>query len=40
MVNPAAARFVGLTVEQVIGKTDVEVFTPDTGSFIMQKDRL
>jgi PAS domain S-box-containing protein len=39
MVNPAAARFVGLTVEQVIGKTDVEVFTPDTGSFIMQKDR-
>jgi two-component system cell cycle sensor histidine kinase/response regulator CckA len=39
MVNPAAARFVGLTIEQVIGKTDVEVFTPDTGQFIMQKDR-
>src|SRR5579864_26899 len=39
MVNPAAARFVGLTIEQVIGKTDVEVFTSDTGRFIMQKDR-
>jgi len=39
MVNPAAARFVGLTVEQVIGKTDVEVFSPDTGRLIMQKDR-
>ena len=39
MVNPAAARFLGLTVEQVIGKSDVEVFTPDTGGFIMQKDR-
>ena len=39
MVNPAAARFVGLTVEQVIGKTDVEVFSPDTGRPIMEKDR-
>jgi len=39
MVNPAAARFVGLTVEQVIWKTDVEVFTGDAGGFIMQKDR-
>jgi len=39
MVNPAAARFVGLTAEQVLGKTDVEVFQPDTGRLIMQKDR-
>ena len=39
MVNPAAARFVGLTVEQVIGKTDVEVFSPTTGRSIMDKDR-
>ena len=39
MVNPAAARFVGLTANEVVGKTDVEVFTHDTGRFIMQKDR-
>ena len=39
MVNPAAARFVGRTVEQVIGKTDVEIFSPETGRSIMQKDR-
>lgn len=39
MVNPAAARFVGRTVEQVIGKTDIEIFSPETGQSIMQKDR-
>jgi len=31
MVNPAAARFVGMTVHEVLGKTDVEIFTPATG---------
>jgi PAS domain S-box-containing protein len=39
MVNPAAARFVGMTVHEVVGKTDVEVFTPATGRPIMQRDR-
>jgi two-component system, cell cycle sensor histidine kinase and response regulator CckA len=39
MVNPAAARNVGLTIEQVVGKTDVEVFTPETGRRIMERDR-
>jgi len=39
MVNPAAARFVNRTVEDVIGKTDVEIFTPETGRPIMEKDR-
>ena len=39
MVNPAAAQNVGLSVEQVIGRTDVEVFTPETGRRIMDKDR-
>ncbi|HTT23031.1 MAG TPA: PAS domain S-box protein [Candidatus Sulfotelmatobacter sp.] len=39
MVNPAAARNVGLSVDQVIGKTDMEVFTPETGRRIMDKDR-
>jgi two-component system cell cycle sensor histidine kinase/response regulator CckA len=39
LVNPAAARFVGLTPRQVVGRTDIEVFTPDTGGPIMEKDR-
>jgi PAS domain S-box-containing protein len=39
MVNPAAARNVGLTIEQVIGKTDVELFTDETGRRIMERDR-
>jgi len=39
MVNPAAARNVGLTIEQVIGRTDIEVFTLETGSRIMERDR-
>ena len=39
LANPAAARNVGLTVEQMLGKTDVEVFTPETGRRIMEKDR-
>ena len=39
MVNPAAARNVGLTVEEVVGKNDVEVFNPETGRRIMDKDR-
>ena len=39
MANPAAARNVGLTPEQVIGRTDPEVFSPETGRRIMQRDR-
>jgi len=39
MVNPAAARFVGMTVHEVLGKTDVEVFTPATGRPILERDR-
>ena len=39
MANPAAARFVGMTVSEVIGKTDVEIFTPATGRPIMERDR-
>jgi len=39
MVNPAAARNVGLTVEQVLGKTDVEVFAPEFGRRIMATDQ-
>ena len=39
MSNPAAARFVGLDVKDVVGKTDQELFTPETGRPIMEKDR-
>jgi len=39
MMNPAAARFVGLTVDAARGRTDVEIFTQDTGRPIMERDR-
>jgi PAS domain S-box-containing protein len=39
MVNPAAARFVRMTVAEVLGKTDIEIFTPATAQPIMEKDR-
>jgi PAS domain S-box-containing protein len=39
MVNPAGAGMVGRTVEDVLGKTDLEIFTPETGRTIMQRDR-
>jgi PAS domain S-box-containing protein len=39
MVNPAATRLVGLTTQETIGRTDVEIFTPDTGRRIMERDR-
>ena len=39
MVNPAAARFLGLTVANVLGRTDLDVFEPETGRRIMERDR-
>jgi len=39
MSNPAAARFVGLEVSDVLGKNDQEIFTPETGRPIMERDR-
>jgi PAS domain S-box-containing protein len=39
MVNPAAARNVGLPANEVIGKTDLELFTPEGGRRIMARDR-
>jgi PAS domain S-box-containing protein len=39
MVNPAGARMVGLTVEQVLGRNDMEIFTAATGRPIMETDR-
>jgi len=39
MSNPASARFVGLEVSEVLGKNDQEIFTPETGRPIMERDR-
>src|SRR5246127_5643420 len=39
MVNPAAARFVRMTVAEVLGKKDIEIFTPATAQPIMERDR-
>jgi PAS domain S-box-containing protein len=39
MINSAGARFLGKTVEEVIGKDDLELFTPDTARAVMEHDR-
>jgi len=39
MINSAGARFLGCTAEQVIGKTDVDLFLPEVGRAIMERDR-
>jgi two-component system cell cycle sensor histidine kinase/response regulator CckA len=39
MVNSAGAQFVGRTVEDVIGKDDTELFTPETGQLLRSFDR-
>jgi PAS domain S-box-containing protein len=39
MVNSAAARFVGKSVEEVIGKDDSEIFSAETAAKIMEHDR-
>jgi two-component system cell cycle sensor histidine kinase/response regulator CckA len=39
MINTAGARFLGLTPEEVIGKTDLELFVPEVGRAIVERDR-
>jgi PAS domain S-box-containing protein len=39
MINAAGARLLGKTVEEVIGKDDGELFTPDTARAIIESDR-
>ncbi len=39
MINSAGARLLGRTVEEVIGKDDAELFTPENGREIMAADR-
>ncbi len=39
MMNSAGARFVGRSVDDVLGKDDTELFSPEVGRKIMQHDR-
>lgn len=39
MINPAGAGFLGRRVEDVIGKNDAELFDPEVGRAIMERDR-
>jgi PAS domain S-box-containing protein len=39
MINSAGARLVGRKVEEVIGRIDTELFTPENGRQIMAADR-
>lgn len=39
MMNTTGARFLGKTAEQVIGKTDAELFPPEAARAIGEKDR-
>ena len=39
MINTAGARFLGRTVKEVLGKVDAELFAPEIGRAIMERDR-
>jgi len=39
MMNSAGARLLGRSVEEVIGRTDAELFVPEVGRDIMDRDR-
>jgi PAS domain S-box-containing protein len=39
MMNAAGARFLGRSVDDVLGKDDVELFSPEIGRAMMQRDR-
>jgi len=39
MVNPAGARFLGWPEEEIIGKNDLELFSPGCAGAIMERDR-
>ena len=39
MINAVGARIVGRKVEEVIGKQDMELFLPEVGRTIMERDR-
>lgn len=39
LFNPAASRFVGRPVEEVIGHDDTELFDPESSRIVMERDR-
>jgi two-component system NtrC family sensor kinase len=39
MMNAAAARVIGKPISEIIGKDDSELFSPETGRALMEKDR-
>ena len=39
MINSAGARFLGRTVDEVLGKDDTELFSPEVGRAIKERDR-
>jgi PAS domain S-box len=39
MINSAGAEFIGKSVADILGRTDLELFSADTASAIMEKDR-
>ena len=39
MMNSAGARFLGKAADEVVGKDDWELFTPDTAANVMESDR-
>ena len=38
MINSAGAGFVGMAVEEIVGKTDRELFDPETARLVMEAD--
>jgi len=40
MMNAAGASFLGQSVENILGKDDAELFTPEIGRAIMQRDQM
>jgi len=39
MMNSAGAHFLGKTVPEILGHTDAELFAPEVGDIIMERDR-
>ena len=39
MINPAAAQFVDMRLDEVLGSTDAKVFPKETGQWVMERDR-
>jgi PAS domain S-box-containing protein len=39
MVNPAGEQFLGRPAEEILGKNDLELFSPDCARLLMERDR-